>query len=104
MSTNEFVDLKIYFDGDTYHILSTGTVQDSMVFCHLASTTRGRQQKNGWYPLQMCEWISIADLERCKKLHARAQIDELAKQAIDEYYKDRASSGNSALTSMVATR
>jgi hypothetical protein len=49
--------LTIKHDGDTYRVLGLGVVRDGMVYCHLASTTRGRQQRNGWMPLQGCDWI-----------------------------------------------
>jgi hypothetical protein len=50
----------INHDGDTWKVLGTGrTREDGMTYCHLASTTRGRMQKNGWYPIQMCDWVKL---------------------------------------------
>lgn len=37
----------IEHDGDTWRVLSMGTRRDGKVYCHLASTTRSRQQRNG---------------------------------------------------------
>lgn len=47
----------IKHEGDTWRIISEGATKDGQVFCHLASTTRGKEQKNGFYPIQMCDWI-----------------------------------------------
>lgn len=81
----------IQHDGDTWHILATGTARDGKVYCHLASTTRGRHQRNGWYPNQIGDWIDENAL-----LSARIQHEERQRQAyITAYYTDRANSGNS---------
>lgn len=46
---------------DTWRLLSTGArkQRQGVVYCHLASTTRGTQQKNGWNPVQVCDWVPI---------------------------------------------
>lgn len=44
--------------GDTWRILALGAQQAGYVFAHLASTTRGRQQRNGWVPVQSCDWLA----------------------------------------------
>jgi hypothetical protein len=49
----------ISIDGDTWQVISMGTERDGKVYCHLKSTTRGRQQRNGWNPIQMCDWIDL---------------------------------------------
>lgn len=54
----------IKHNGDTWRVLSTGVQrEDGKVYAHLASTTRGHQQRNGWYPLQVGEWIELQDCE-----------------------------------------
>lgn len=76
--------LKITHDGDTWRIVGTGAVrEDGKTFCHLASTTRGRQQSNGWVPMQIGDWVNLADAE-----------DD--RDPITSYYEDRASSGLSS--------
>ena len=50
-------DLIIPHDGDTWRILGQGATRDGKVYCHLASTTQGRQQRNGWNPAQIGVWI-----------------------------------------------
>lgn len=46
--------------GDTWRVLSEGASRDDgMTFCHLASTTRFVQQRNGPYPIQACDWVKI---------------------------------------------
>lgn len=47
----------IEWDGDTWKIVGLGTRIDGKVNTHLASTTRGRQQRNGFYPIQMVDWL-----------------------------------------------
>lgn len=52
--------ITIQHDGDTWNILGEGATRDGKTYCHLASTTRGRQQRNGWMPLQLGDWIDHA--------------------------------------------
>lgn len=64
MIANQTINL----DGDTWAVLSTGAVKineegGSLTFCHLASTTRFRQQRNGANPIQICDWVD-SDLIR----------------------------------------
>lgn len=52
----------IEHDGDTWHILSTGTRrEDGKVFAHLSSTTRGRQAANGVHPIQENDYIDLPE-------------------------------------------
>jgi|AntDeeMinimDraft_5_1070356.scaffolds.fasta_scaffold08730_2 hypothetical protein len=51
-------------DGDVHRILSVGSEKDSMVFVNAASTKDFVRQKNGLNPLQICDWIPKADLQR----------------------------------------
>jgi len=57
------MDKIINIDGDTWEIIGMGAERDGKVYCHLKSTTRGRQQRNGWNPLQRGEWIDLALLQ-----------------------------------------
>lgn len=50
------------FEGDTWRVVSKGVERDGEVFCHLASTTRGKQQPNGWYPAQINTWVPVGML------------------------------------------
>lgn len=77
-------ELIVQHDGDTWRVLSFGTASEGKVFAHLASTTRGFRQKNGWCPLQINDWIDLADL-----------IDN--RDPITSYYEDRNNSGQSPL-------
>lgn len=47
----------IEWEGDTWLVLGLGVRIDGKVNAHLASTTRGRQQRNGFYPVQMADMI-----------------------------------------------
>jgi hypothetical protein len=53
----------IYHDGDTWWIVAKGASRDGKTYCHLASTTRYRQQKNGRNPIQIADWIPTEMLE-----------------------------------------
>lgn len=57
------MDKIINHDGDTWRILGVGTQADGKVFCHLASTTRFTQQRNGKVPRQIGDWLPIEILE-----------------------------------------
>lgn len=49
--------IKIEHDGDTWEIVAEGATRDGKTYCHLASTTRFLQQKNGKSPVQIADWI-----------------------------------------------
>lgn len=82
--------IEIKHEGDTWKILGQGASRDGKALCHLASTTRFRQQKNGPCPIQMMDWI-----EHERILQAEEELRRSA--AITSYYEDRANSGQSAL-------
>lgn len=51
-------------DGKEWYVLNTGSSNaDGKVMAHLASTTEGKPQKNGFYPLQMSDWIDPAKIQ-----------------------------------------
>jgi hypothetical protein len=56
-------DKTIKHDNDTWRVLGVGAKRDGMVFVHLASTTRFRQQRNGKCPIQMADWLPVEVLE-----------------------------------------
>ena len=64
----------IQHDGDTWNILSEGATRDGKTYCHLASTTRFRQQRNGKTPVQIGDWIDQQII-----LSAAIQQDEKAR-------------------------
>lgn len=116
--------ITIKHDGDTWRILSEGATRDGKTYCHLASTTRSRQQKNGPVPVQMGDWIDHAVIRSAAIQQEEAQRVDAAKNhvgacvpwrgrdgeigaciycgkptdAITAYYADRAASGQAALT------
>lgn len=49
----------ITHNGDTWRVLSVGAFLNDKVLCHLASVTKGTQQRNGFMPFQMTEWIDV---------------------------------------------
>lgn len=49
-------------DGDRWRVIAKGATRgDGYVYCHLASTTRYAQQRNGRRPVQIVDWI-VADV------------------------------------------
>lgn len=56
-------ELVIQHDGDTWRVVGVGAEVEGRIMCHLASTTRGHHQRNGWYPNQIGDWIEKDVLE-----------------------------------------
>lgn len=108
--------LQIQHDEDTWNLIGQGAVRNGRVYCHLASTTRTRQQRNGSVPVQMADWIDqnvilIAAMDREEAQRKTAALEhkgpcvpwrgrdgELGRciycgeraDAITAYYTDRA--------------
>lgn len=68
--------LVIKHDGDEWIILSQGATRDGKTYCHLASTTRFREQKNGPNPIQIGDWIDNDVILSCA-----IQTEEKARSA-----------------------
>ena len=52
----------VQHNGEEWRVLSVGRQrEDGKVYAHLASVTRGRQQRNGWYPVQIGDWIDLPE-------------------------------------------
>lgn len=50
----------ISIKGEEWEIIGKGRVDESgKTYCHLLIKTIGFNQKNGFYPVQMCEWIDL---------------------------------------------
>lgn len=62
----EFSGKIIVHIGDTWKILTTGARTENNIYCHLASTHKGKQQKNGWVPQQICDWVDAAVVKAAK--------------------------------------
>lgn len=62
MNLREYLGTTVKHDGDEWKIVGIGALVDDAVFCHLASTTRGTTQKNGWCPSQTADFIKIEKL------------------------------------------
>ena len=52
----------ITLDGDEWVVVSVGFADHNTgnVYCHLRSTTRFVQQKNGKRPVQIADWLPIS--------------------------------------------
>jgi hypothetical protein len=54
---NYELDSIIKVDGEDYRIIGVSDVIDGERSLHLASTTRGNQQRNGWVPCTIIHWV-----------------------------------------------
>lgn len=56
---------QIEHDGELWNVWAEGRVdeQKDLTFCHLAHTTKGREQRNGFVPLQIADWVPSHLLE-----------------------------------------
>lgn len=59
-------ELIIQHDGEEWRVINVGAKDGDRLLCHLASTTRGRHQRNGWSPAQIGDWIDIDTLEAAR--------------------------------------
>lgn len=50
-------DKIIKVDGETWKVVSTGAERDGQTYCHLASTQRFTNTRNGKNPAQICDWV-----------------------------------------------
>lgn len=66
MNAANFNGKKIVHMGDVWKVLGTGVQRDGNTFCHLASITRFRTQKNGKNPIQISDWIDTEVLKAAK--------------------------------------
>jgi hypothetical protein len=63
---DSFLDKIIVHMGDAWRVLGVGAQRDGNTYCHLASTTNFRQQKNGRIPMQIGDWIDTAVLKAAR--------------------------------------
>jgi hypothetical protein len=66
MNKQEFLGKVIVHIGHVWKVVGVGAQRDGNTFCHLLSIHRGRQQKNGWRPAQINDWVDTAVLEASK--------------------------------------
>ena len=64
---DSFLDKIIVHMGDAWRVLGVGAQRDGNTYCHLASTTNFRQQKNGAIPMQIGDWIDTEVLKAAKQ-------------------------------------
>jgi hypothetical protein len=64
--TATFVDKKIVHMGQVWRVVSVGVQREGNTFCHLASLTNGKRQKNGWVPVQINDWVDTEVLKAAK--------------------------------------
>lgn len=51
------IDMKVRKNGDVWRIAGIGVSKEAETFCHLASTTRFIEQRNGSRPIQIQDWV-----------------------------------------------
>lgn len=52
--------------GHVWKVQGVGAQRNGSTICHLAHTSKGRQQKNGWVPVQIEDWVDTAVLVAAK--------------------------------------
>ncbi len=63
---DKFMGKTVVHMGDAWRVIGVGAQRDGNTFCHLASITRSRQQKNGACPVQINDWVDTAVLDAAK--------------------------------------
>jgi hypothetical protein len=65
----KYTDRIINWDNDQWRVVGQGAVNtspdaynDDLVYVHLASTTRFREQRNGRNPIQIGDWVPVGVL------------------------------------------
>ena len=53
-------------EGGEWEIIGIGNVFDDRIVLHLAHTSEGRHQRNGWVPRQMIDKVLISEAINCK--------------------------------------
>ena len=66
INTKQFLDKIIVHMGEVWKVIGVGAQRDGNTFCHLANTSRGRRQKNGWCPVQIGDWVDTEVLKAAK--------------------------------------
>lgn len=61
-----FLDKIIVHMGDAWRVIGVGAQTGNNTFCHLASITRSRKQKNGSIPIQINDWVDTSVLKAAK--------------------------------------
>jgi len=61
-----FINKIIVHNGEVWEVIGVGVQTDDNTFCHLSNLHRGRQQKNGWFPAQINDWVDTEVLKAAK--------------------------------------
>lgn len=67
MNKQAFIDKAIVHMGHVYRVIGVGAQLGGNTYCHLASLTEGRMQKNGWYADQICDWVDDEVLKKAAR-------------------------------------
>lgn len=61
MSNSIAIGQVITYKGEQWKVIGVGITNpdNGKVYLHLAHTTKGAAQRNGFRPLQACDWVDI---------------------------------------------
>lgn len=88
------INILIVHMDDTWRILTTGAEQAGKTYCHLASTTKGVTQKNGFVPRQICDWIETATLETARAVAVSEEVSSLSRGQFENNARIEIDKGN----------
>lgn len=66
MDKKTFLDKTIVHMGEVWKVIGVGAQTENNTFCHLLNLHRGVQQKNGFRPAQINDWVDTAVLIAAK--------------------------------------
>jgi hypothetical protein len=96
---------QVNWDGDRWNISGVGVTNDQdCVYCHLVSTTRFQQQRNGRCPVQRVDWIPSALLRPAPLAPNTEMADWMLRQAFTNYWDGFYPEAHRALTEYHARR
>lgn len=62
--SNVVAGQQVTIKGEEWRVVGVGLALDDRVYLHLAHTSRGVQQKNGFRPIQQALWVAYTDIEQ----------------------------------------
>jgi hypothetical protein len=65
-SKESFLDKNIVHMGEVWQVIGVGAQTENNTFCHLLNLQRGRKVKNGFYPVQINDWVDTAVLQAAR--------------------------------------
>ena len=66
MNKQTFINKTVVHMGEMWKVIGVGTQTENNTFCLLANLNRGKQQKNGFNPVQINDWVDTEVLKSAK--------------------------------------